>query len=184
MDITLNLKSEDPKLDEVYNLIKNKVLSAPEKYDDVIRRKSKITNTVTFGIGLIPGMVIAALLLFVPVVNNIFFKGYVVYPIVAVFLAYIIGSMFSSSKLDKYYNPIMPIKKYAGYDSTNYKSIYKDDIDSFVGTSEILIGKKVNNLENRRMIKIEYEKYKTLIPKELIVLLVATVIVIIIGLFI
>ena len=184
LDITLNLKSEDPKLDEVYNLIKNKVLSAPEKYDDVIRRKSKITNTVTFGVGLIPGMVIAALLLFVPVVNNMFFKGYVVYPIVAVFLAYMIGSMFSSSKLDKYYNPIMPNKKYAGYDSTNYKSIYKDDIDSFVGTSEILIGKKVNNLENRRMIKIEYEKYKTLIPKELIALLIATVIVIIIGFFI
>lgn len=184
LDITLNLKSEDPKLDEVYNLIKNKVLSAPEKYDDVIRRKSKITNTVTFGVGLIPGMVIAALLLFVPVVNNIFFKGYVVYPIVAVFIAYMIGSMFSSSKLDKYYNPIMPNKKYAGYDSTNYKSIYKDDIDSFVGTSEILIGKKVNNLENRRMIRTEYEKYKTLIPKELIALLVATVIVIIIGFFI
>lgn len=184
LDITLNLKSEDPKLDEVYNLIKNKVLSAPEKYDDVIRRKSKITNTVTFGVGLIPGMVIAILLLFVPVVNNMFFKGYVVYPIVAVFLAYMIGSMFSSSKLDKYYNPIMPNKKYAGYDSTNYKSIYKDDIDSFVGTSEILIGKKVNNLENRRMIRTEYEKYKALIPKELIALLVATVIVIIIGLFI
>lgn len=184
LDITLNLKSEDPKLDEVYNLIKNKVLSAPEKYDDVIRRKSKITNTVTFGVGLIPGMVIAALLLFVPVVNNIFFKGYVVYPIVAVFIAYMIGSMFSSSKLDKYYNPIMPNKKYAGYDSTNYKSIYKDDIDSFVGTSEILIGKKVNNLENRRMIRTEYEKYKTLIPKELIALLIATVIVIIIGFFI
>lgn len=184
LDITLNLKSEDPKLDEVYNLIKNKILSAPEKYDDVIRRKSKITNTVTFGVGLIPGMVIAALLLFVPVVNNIFFKGYVVYPIVAVFIAYMIGSMFSSSKLDKYYNPIMPNKKYAGYDSTNYKSIYKDDIDSFVGTSEILIGKKVNNLENRRMIRTEYEKYKALIPKELIALLVATVIVIIIGFFI
>ena len=184
LDITLNLKSEDPKLDEVYNLIKNKVLSAPEKYDDVIRRKSKITNTVTFGVGLIPGMVIAALLLFVPVVNNILFNGYVVYPIVAVFIAYIIGSMFSSSKLDKYYNPIMPNKKYAGYDSTNYKSIYKDDIDSFVGTSEILIGKKVNNLENRRMIRTEYEKYKALIPKELIALLVATVIVIIIGFFI
>ena len=75
-------------------------------------------------------MIIAILLLFVPVVNNIFFKGYVVYPIVAIFLAYMIGSMFSSSKLDKYYNPIMPNKKYAGYDSTNYKSIYKDDIDA------------------------------------------------------
>lgn len=184
LDITLNLKSADPKLDEIYNFIKNKILNAPEKYDEVIRNKNKIINTVSFGAGMIPGIVITSLLLFIPVVNNIILKGYVVYPIVAVILSYMIGSMISSSKLDKYYETIVPSKKYAGYDSTNYKRIYKDDIDSFVGTSEILIGKKINNLDNRRMIKKIYEKYKGLIPKELIALLIVTVIVIIIGLFI
>lgn len=184
LDITLNLKSADPKLDEIYNFIKNKILNAPEKYDEVIRNKNKIINTVSFGTGMIPGIVITSLLLFIPVVNNIILKGYVVYPIVAVILSYMIGSMISSSKLDKYYETIVPSKKYAGYDSTNYKRIYKDDIDSFVGTSEILIGKKINNLDNRRMIKKVYEKYKGLIPKELIALLIVTVIVIIIGLFI
>lgn len=184
LDITLNLKSADPKLDEIYNFIKNKILNAPEKYDEVIRNKNKIINTVSFGAGMIPGIVITSLLLFIPVVNNIILKGYVVYPIVAVILSYMIGSMISSSKLDKYYESIVPSKKYAGYDSTNYKRIYKDDIDSFVGTSEILIGKKINNLDNRRMIKKVYEKYKGLIPKELIALLIVTVIVIIIGLFI
>lgn len=184
LDITLNLKSADPKLDEIYNFIKNKILNAPEKYDEVIRNKNKIINTVSFGAGMIPGIVIASLLLFIPVVNNIILKGYVVYPIVAVILSYMIGSMISSSKLDKYYETIVPSKKYVGYDSTNYKRIYKDDIDSFVGTSEILIGKKINNLDNRRMIKKVYEKYKGLIPKELIALLIVTVIVIIIGSFI
>lgn len=184
LDITLNLKSADSKLDEIYNFIKNKILNAPEKYDEVIRNKNKIINTVSFGAGMIPGIVITSLLLFIPVVNNIILKGYVVYPIVAVILSYMIGSMISSSKLDKYYETIVPSKKYAGYDSTNYKRIYKDDIDSFVGTSEILIGKKINNLDNRRMIKKVYEKYKGLISKELIALLIITVIVIIIGLFI
>lgn len=184
LDITLNLKSADPKLDEIYNFIKNKILNAPEKYDEVIRNKNKIINTVSFGTGMIPGIVITSLLLFIPVVNNIILKGYVVYPIVAVILSYMIGSIISSSKLDKYYEPIVPSKKYVGYDSTNYKRIYKDDIDSFVGTSEILIGKKINNLDNRRMIKKVYEKYEGLIPKELIALLIVTVIVIIIGLFI
>ena len=184
LDITLNLKSADSKLDEIYNFIKNKILNAPEKYDEVIRNKNKIINTVSFGTGMIPGIVITSLLLFIPVVNNIILKGYVVYPIVAVILSYMIGSIISSSKLDKYYEPIVPSKKYVGYDSTNYKRIYKDDIDSFVGTSEILIGKKINNLDNRRMIKKVYEKYKGLIPKELIALLIVTVIIIIIGLFI
>lgn len=145
---------------------------------------NKIINTVSFGAGMISGIVITSLLLFIPVVNNIILKGYVVYPIVAVILSYMIGSMISSSKLDKYYESIVPSKKYAGYDSTNYKRIYKDDIDSFADTSETLIGKKINNLDNRRMIKKVYEKYKGLIPKELIALLIVTVIVIIIGLFI
>lgn len=181
--ITLNLKSDDPKLDEIYNLIKEKILNAPEKYDDIIKEKSKITNTVTLGIGLIPGMVITGLLLFIPVVSNIFFKGYVVYPIVTLLLAFIIGGMFSSLKLDKYYEPIMPEKKYAGYDTTNYKKIYKDDIDSFIGTSEILIGTKTKNLEYRKNIKKEYDKYKSLLKKELLALLIITAIVIIVGMF-
>lgn len=184
LNITLNLKSDDPKLDEIYNFIKAKVLNAPKKYDAVIRKKRKIVNTVAFGSGLIPGIIITSLLLFLPTINNIFFKGYVVYPIIAIFLSYLVGSVISSSKLDKYYESILPDKIYDGYDSTNNKRIYKDDIDSFISTSEILIGKKVNNLRNRRKIKKIYKKYKTLIPKELLILLIISIIVIVIGLFI
>ena len=76
----------------------------------------------------------------------------------------------------------MPEKKYAGY--SDGKAVYKDDIDKFVETSEILIGKKVNNLTHRTRINEEYNKYKKFIPTELIILLVATVVVIAIGLFI
>lgn len=184
LSIELNLKSEEPKLDDVYKFIKNKILNAPEKYDDIIKNKNKIMNTITFATGLIPGMVMAALLLFAPYVNNIIFKGFVVYPLIVLFIAYLIGSMIASSKLDKYYETIMPSKKYAGYDSTNNERIYEDDIDSFVSSSEILIGKKVNNLDYRRIIKKEYEKYRGLIPKELVALLIVTIIIIIIGIFI
>lgn len=184
LSIDLNLKSEDPKLDDVYKFIKNKILNAPEKYDDIIKNKNKIMNTITFATGLIPGMVMAALLLFAPYVNNIIFKGFVVYPLIVLFIAYLIGSMIASSKLDKYYEIIMPSKKYAGYDSTNNERIYEDDIDSFVSSSEILIGKKVNNLDYHRIIKKEYEKYRGLIPKELVALLIVTIIIIIIGMFI
>lgn len=182
LDITLKLDSQDRKLDDLYNLIKNTVLNAPEKYDMVIKKKSSITNTVAFAIGMIPALIITTILLFVPVINNIMLKGYVVYPICCLILAYLIGNMVASSKLDKYYDPIMPKKKYAGYSDGH--AVYKDDVDKFVGTSEILIGKKVNNLFNRNQIKQEYEKYKKFIPKELLALLIATVIVIVIGLFV
>jgi len=182
LDITLKLDSQDNKLEEIYNLIKNIVLNAPEKYDTIIKKKNKITNTVTFAIGMIPALIITTILLFIPVIGSIILNGYVVYPIGCVILAFIIGSLVASTKLDKYYDTIVPEKKYDGY--SDGKAVYKDDIDKFISTSEILIGKKVDNLENRNAIQKEYEKYKRLIPKELIILLVATIIVIIVGLFV
>ncbi len=181
LDISLDLTSEDPKLNEVYDLIKRKVLAAPEKYDDVIKKKDKISNVVAFGNGLVPSIVITTALLFIPSFNTIFFKGYVVYPIVVLFFGYLIGIFISSSILEKYYKTIVPSKKYAGYDS-NYNSVYKDDIDSYVGTSEIIIGKKVNNLENRKAIKTEYEKNQKKLASEILILLIISAVVIAIGL--
>ena len=184
LDISLNLKSDDDKLTEIYSLIKNKILNAPEKYDFIIKKKNKITNTVSFGAGIIPSVIITSIFLFIPKINNIFLHGYVVYPICILFLTFIIGSMISSSKLDKYYKNIMPEKKYAGWDSKNSKSIYKDDIESYIGTSDILIGKKVNNLKNRQIIYKEYKKYKKNLTEEIVGLIIISVIVLIIGLFI
>ena len=183
LDIELDLNSDDNKLDEVYNCIKEVVLKAPEKYDDIIKKRGRISNIISLGFGLIPALVITTLLLFVPSLNLIFFKGYVVYPILAILLAFIIGSLLTSSKMDKYYEPILPEQKSAGYDS-NFNHIYEDDIESFTNTSDILIGKKVNYLANRQKIREEYAKYKKLLPKELIALGILTVIVIIIGFFI
>lgn len=183
LDITLSLKSEDPKLDELYNFIKNKILNAPEKYDMIIKDKSKIMNTIAFAMGFIPGIIVTTLLLFVPFLNFIFFKGFVVYPLCVLFLTFIIGSIVATSKLDKYYSPILPDKISDGYDS-NYHRVYKDDIDSFVGTSDILIGKKVNNIKNRKIIKKEYEKHEGFIFKAVMILIIASSVVMAIGFFI
>lgn len=182
MDLDINLKSEDPKLDDVYNLIKEKVLTAPERYDDVISKKNSIINTISFSKGLIPAVIVSLVFLLVPFINNIIFNGYIVFPAIALLLAYLIGNMLSINKLENLYAPIVPDKKYAGHDS-NYKSIYKDDLETFVGESEILIGKKVNNLENREKIREEYRKAKKNMPIGLIVLAIASIVVIIIGLF-
>ena len=72
-------------------------------------------------------------------------------------------------------------KKYVGYDSTNYRSIYKDDIDKYVQTSEILIGKNVDNLKCRDKIMKYYNKYKKYIPIELGVLVFISILVLFLG---
>lgn len=180
-DIDVSLSSEDKKIDDVYELIKNKVLNAPPKYDTVIKKKSSINTVVGLAIGFIPALIITTLLLFIPTVRHIFAAGYVLYPICCLVLAFFIGGMVGSAKLDYLYKSISPEQKYAGYDSTNYKSIYKDDIDSYVQSSEILIGKNVNNLKCRENIMNYYTKYKTYIPYEIGVMILLSIITLFLG---
>lgn len=181
MDIDVSLSSNDDKINEIYELIKSKVLNAPPKYDKVIQKKSSINTIVGLAIGFIPALIITTLLLFVPTIRQIYAMGYVVYPIASVILAFAIGGTIGSSKLDRWYKSINPEQKYAGYDSTNYKSIYKDDIDSYVKSSEILIGKNANNFDCRKNILDYYEKYKKYIPYEIGAILLMSVIVLFLG---
>ena len=181
MDIDVNLSSEDKKMDDIYTLIKNKILNAPEKYDRIIKKKSSIANKVSFALGVIPSLVICTLLVFVPTIREVYGMTYILYPIAVVLLGFIIGETVFGGKLDQLYSTIVPEKKYAGYDSTNYKSIYKDDIDSYVQSSEIIIGKNIDNIKNRREIAEIEKKYSKYIPTEIIVILVLSLIMILVG---
>ncbi len=58
-------------LDEIYDLIKEKVKNATPKYDDIIKEKSKIINTISLNKGLLPGIIFTSLLLIIPPLRNI-----------------------------------------------------------------------------------------------------------------
>lgn len=181
MDIEVNLSSADKKMDDIYQLIKEKILRSPERYDRIIKKKSFITNKIGFALGFIPSLIICTLLAFVPVIRQIYGMTYVLFPIAVIFLALMIGNTVFGEKLERLYSTIVPEKKYAGYDSTNYKSIYKDDIEKYLATSEIIIGKNIDNIKNRKEIVELETKYSKYIPIELIILLVLSIIMILVG---
>ncbi len=184
MDIEVNLSSEDKKMDDIYQLIKERILKSPERYDRVIKKKNSIANKIGFASGIIPSLIICTLLAFVPAIRQAYGTTYVLFPIAAVILAFMIGNTVFSGKLDRLYSSIVPEKKYAGYDSKNYKSIYKDDIEKYVETSEIIIGKNIDNIKNRKEIVELEKKYSSYIPKELIALLILSIVMILVGKFI
>ncbi len=184
MDIEVNLSSEDKKMDDIYQLIKERILKSPERYDRVIKKKNSIANKIGFSSGIIPSIIICTLLAFVPVIRQAYATTYVLFPIAAVILAFMIGNTVFSGELDRLYSSIVPEKKYAGYDSKNYKSIYKDDIEKYVETSEIIIGKNIDNIKNRKEIVELEKKYSSYIPKELIALLILSIVMILVGKFI
>lgn len=181
MSISVNLNSEDKIMNQIFDVIKQKILAAPEKYDIVIKNKSSIKNKIYFAIGSIPTIVILTLLFFVPVIRQIYAMTYIAYPLFCLLLSFAIGNIFYGGKLSSLYKNITPEQKYAGYDATNAKRIYKDDIDKYVETSEILIGKNINNLKCRNEIKEIEKKYSKYIPIELIIILVLSLVVVLTG---
>lgn len=176
MDIDISLSSEDKKIDDIYTFIKAKILAAPVKYDFVIKNRVKINNTIGLALGFIPSVVITIMLYLIPMIRQIFMESYVLYPIILLILSFFIGGSLANNKLDRLYKSIIPEQKYAGYDADKGTNIYKDDIDKYIETSEILIGRNVNNLKCRKEIMYYYKKYKKYIPYEFGILILLSII--------
>ena len=173
MEVNVSLDSNDGKTNHIYEMIKNKINNAPEKYDNVIRNKSSIMFKVGIALGFIPAIIICTLLLFVPTVKMIFASGMVLFPMVCGMITVALNGTMSAWKLEDLYKNIVPDKKYVSYEKG-----YKDDIDKFTNTSEILIGKNTHNMENRKQIMETYDKYKKYVPYEIGVLILLSIIVI------
>ena len=90
-EFDVKISSSDKKIDDVYELIKNKILNAPEKYDNVIKKRGRYYNVVGLAIGFIPAIIITTLLLFVEPVRTIFAASYVLYPICCIIIGFVIG---------------------------------------------------------------------------------------------
>ena len=85
------------------------------------------------------------------------------------FASILLGNVFSYWYMLSIYRPLIPDAKYAGYNSSTYKSVYKDDIDDYLQHSEVHFG-KFWDAENRRN-KIEkiYKVTRIIILVQLVI---------------
>ena len=180
IDITLNLNSSDHKLDEFYNLLKEKIINAPTRYSRLIKKRNSIKNKIIFGLGFIPAIVVGVILCFIPAVLETCKMTYIIFALGCCGLAYLFGNIFMSGRLDDLYSSLIPEQLYVKYDYENNRRIYTDDVDSYVNTSEVLIGKNFYNMKKRKEILELERKYKRFIPYELISILIISLIIIII----
>ena len=180
ININIDISSDNDKIDDVYCFIKDKILNAPERYDRVIKKRNSIINKICFSIGFIPSIVILTLLVFVPTVRMLYSSFYVLYPIALLIFSFMIGSLLTRYKLLHLYEPLLPDKKYVGYDKETYKGIYKDDIDKYIKEAEIIIGKNYNNIKNREEILQLEKKYSRFLPFEMGLTIICFIIVVIV----
>ena len=166
-------------LRETFDYIMNKMNTTTERYDSTIKKKGSISFVVGLAIAFIPAIILATALLLVESIREIYISGYIVYPLLTIIFAGLLGALLGPYMLEASYKDIVPDKKYNGY--YNGKTHYKDDVESFTNKNEVLIGKNAHNIEKREKIKETYNKYKKMIPIELIIILVITVVIILMG---
>ncbi|MEE3343848.1 MAG: hypothetical protein VZS44_07150 [Bacilli bacterium] len=171
--LEISLDDNDDKANHIYEMIKTKIYNSPERYDEIVRNKSSIVFKIGVAIAFIPSLIICTLLLFVPTIRQVFASSYVLFPIACMLITFMLSSTASAWRLDDLYKNISPKKKYAGYQKG-----YKDDIEEYENSCEILIGNNIDNMDNRRLIKNYYEKYTKYIPYELGVMALLSIIVI------
>ncbi len=85
------------------------------------------------------------------------------------FVAILLGNVFSYWYILSIYRPLIPDAKYAGYNSSTYKSVYKDDIDDYLEHSEVHFGKFWDAEKRRTKIEKIYKVTKIILLVQLVV---------------
>ena len=90
--------------------------------------------------------------------------------VVGLILSYILYLLLIINK--SAYRPLLPNTRYAGYDYSSSKSIYKDDIDEYVKHSEIHIGQFWDAAQRRSKIEKIYKITNKIILVQLLISIV------------
>ena len=132
MNLDIKLDSSDTIMNNTYEFIKNKILKAQPRYDEIIKNKNSIVNKISFAIGFIPVTIILAFLLFSKPIRYFYAATYILFPIADIIFSFAIGTTIIGGKLEKLYDSIIPDKKYSYYSSSEHRAIYEDDLEKFL----------------------------------------------------
>ena len=84
-------------------------------------------------------------------------------------LQYYLGNIFSYWYIISIYRPLLPEAKYAGYNSSTYKSVYKDDIDNYIEHSEVHFGQFWDAEKRRTKIEKIYKITSKIVLVQLLI---------------
>ncbi len=180
-DIRVEIDQSNNEMKELFNYIKTSIYETPEKYDFVMRNKDKICFSYSFALGSIVAIVLSIILMCIPSVFSILTDGYwILFPICCLIMGYFLGTLLFSGYISSLYKNIDMKKVYDGYNSKTHASIYKADKNSYLNSSEVIIGKNIYNLSNRNKIKNLYYEKKKYIKFELIIIAIISLLLLLI----
>ena len=159
----------------IYSTIMNTLEDTEDRYNNTMKHRKIRTQCFTISVGIILSYILYVILKInidqIPPVLAEYLNNKYVLVFGQWFVAILLGNIFSYWYIISIYKPLLPETKYAGYDSTTYKSKYKDDIEDYIEHSEVHFG-KFWDAERRTQIEKIYKVTRIIVLVQLLISLI------------
>lgn len=143
--VSVETTNQENEAHKIYSEIMNILENNEDRYNKTLKHRKVRMQCFTISIGIILSYILFVILKanaekLTPILSEYLNNKYVLV-FGQWFVAILLGNMLSYWYILSIYRPLLPETKYAGYNSSTYKSVYKDDIDDYLEHSEVHFGK-------------------------------------------
>lgn len=159
--VSVETTNKENEAHNIYSEIMNILESNEDRYNKTLKYRKVRMQCFTISIGIILSYILFIVLkinkeqlspMIADYMNNKYFLVFGQW-----FIAILLGNVFSYWYILSVYKPLLPEAKYAGYNSSTYKSVYKDDIEEYLEHSEVHFGKFWDAEKRRNKIEKIYK---------------------------
>ncbi len=171
--VSVETTNQENEAHIIYSEIMNILEENEDRYNKTIKFRKIRFQCFTISIGIVLSYILyftlKANITKIPTVLMPYFNNKMVLIIGQWFVALLLGNLTSYWYMLAIYKPLLPESRYAGYNSSTYKSVYKDDVNDYTEHSEIHIGRFWDAEKRRNKIEKIYKITSKIILVQLVI---------------
>lgn len=171
--ISVDTKDQERESNNIYGTILNMLENNEERYNKTIKYRKARMQLLCISVGIILSYILYIILKINIAKLPEFIDTYMSNKYVLIFgqwfVSILLGNIFAYWYILSVYKPLLPSTKYVGYNSSTYKSVYKDDITDYLEHSEVHIGKFWDAEKRRNKIEKIYKITRIILLIQLVI---------------
>ena len=171
--INVNTTNQERESNNIYSTIMNTLEDTEDRYNNTIKHRKIRTQCFTISVGIILSYILYIILRInidkIPPVLAEYLDNKYILVFGQWFIAIVFGNVLSYWYILMLYKPLLPYAKYAGYNSSTHRSVYRDDISDYLEHSEVHFGKYWDAEKKRKRIEDIYKVTKIILLVQLVI---------------
>ena len=173
VSIDVQTTNQEREANNIYSTIMNTLEDNEDRLNKTIKHRKIRIQSFCISVGIILSYILYIVLRMnmnkfpIEIVTYLTNKYVIVFG--QWFVAILLGNIFSYWYILSIYRPLLPEAKYAGYNSSTYKSVYKDDIDNYIEHSEVHFGQFWDAEKRRTKIEKIYKITSKIVLVQLLI---------------